>query len=70
MIPLKFVPIVLEFELGDTNDAVIAPFDYALASTWNAVLTLANTTNAWQIQNECVPVDHFNSNLTSNLKKS
>ena len=57
LIPLKFVPIVLELELGDQNDAIITPFDYVLASTWNTVLTAANTTNLWQIQNACVKCD-------------
>ena len=54
---MKFVPIVLELELGDTNDAIITPADYDAASGWITALTAANTSNAWQIQNACVKCD-------------
>ena len=47
-IPLNFCPLTLEFELGDTNDAIIEPKDYA--SPWNAY-TIVNTSNVFEIIN-------------------
>ena len=50
-INLKFVPISLEFELCDQNDAIITPHTYTANSGYQDVYTTANTTNLWQIQN-------------------
>ncbi len=57
LIPLKFVPLVFEFELGDTNDAVVAPQVFSEASGYADVYDAANTTNQWQIQNACIKCD-------------
>ena len=56
-LPLKFVPITLEFELCDTNDAIITPQTYDVATGYNGIYTAVNTTNLWQIQNCCFKCD-------------
>ena len=56
-LPLKFVPITLEFELCDTNDAIITPAAYDSTTSYDTVYTAANTTNKWQIQNCCIKAD-------------
>lgn len=56
-LPLKFVPITLEFELGDINDAIITPATYAVGTGFNTIYTTTNTTNSWQIQNCCIKCD-------------
>ena len=56
-LPLKYVPIVLEFELCDTNDAIITPQTYDAATGHNTIYTTANITNLWQIQNCCIKCD-------------
>ena len=56
-LPLKFVPIVLEFELCDINDAIVFPRAYAEATGYNTIYTTDNTTNSWQIQNCCIKCD-------------
>ena len=56
-LPLKFVPIVLELELGDSDDAIVTPQTYAAGTVYNTVYTTANTTNKWLIQNACVKCD-------------
>ena len=56
-LPLKFVPIVLELELGDSDDAIVTPQTYGAGTGYNTVYTTANTTNKWQIQNACVKCD-------------
>jgi hypothetical protein len=57
LLPLKFVPIVFEFELGDTNDAIVTPQTYDVATGYDGVYTATNTSNSWQIQNACVKCD-------------
>lgn len=54
-LPLKFVPITLEFELCDQNDAIITPATYT--GNYATIYTTANTTNLWQIQNCCIKAD-------------
>ena len=56
-IPLKFCPITLEFELGDSNDAIVAPATYGNTTGYDTVYTTTNTTNNWQIQNCCIKCD-------------
>ena len=56
-IPLKFVPIVLELELCDTNDAVVTSQTYADETGYATVYTTGNTSSAWQIQNACIKCD-------------
>ena len=56
-LPLKFVPITLEFELCDTNDAIITPQAYDATTGYNGIYTATNTTNLWQIQNCCIKCD-------------
>ncbi len=47
-IPLKWCPLVLEFELGDVNDAIVAPADYAAPYD---DYTIANTSNVFELTN-------------------
>lgn len=56
-LPLKYVPITLEFELCDVNDAIITPQTYDVATGYNGIYTTTNTTNSWQIQNCCIKCD-------------
>ena len=56
-LPLKFVPITLEFELCDINDAIVTPATYDATSGYNGIYTTTNTTNLWQIQNCCIKAD-------------
>lgn len=49
--------LTFEFELCDTNDAIIAPATYDAATGYDAVYTAANTTNKWQIQNARILAD-------------
>lgn len=56
-LPLKFVPITLEFELGEINDAIVEPRSYDALTGYNAIYTTVNTTNLWQIQNCCIKCD-------------
>ena len=49
--------LTLEFELCDSNDAIITPQTYDNATGYNAVYITANTTNLWQIQNCCIKCD-------------
>ena len=56
-LPLKYVPIILEFELCDTNDAIITPQTYDASTGYNTIYTTTNTTNLWQIQNCCIKCD-------------
>ena len=55
-LPLKFVPITLEFELGDVNDAIVTSQAYT-AGNYNNVYTANNTSSSWQIQNCCIKAD-------------
>ena len=57
LLPLKFVPIVLEFELGEINDAIVTPIDFVAGSGYQNIYTAANTCNTWQIQNACIKCD-------------
>jgi len=56
-LPLKFVPITLEFELGDVHDAIVTPLTYNSATGYNNVYTTTNTTDKFQIQNCCLKAD-------------
>ena len=56
-LPLKFVPITLEFELGDVNDAIITPRTYDVMTGYNTIYTTTNTTDKFQIQNCCIKCD-------------
>ena len=40
--PLKIVPIALEFELRDTNDAIVTPQTYNVAAGFNTIYTTTN----------------------------
>ena len=55
-LPLKYMGnLILEFELCDTNDAIITPATYA--APYAAVFTSANCSNSWNISNCCVKCD-------------
>ena len=56
-LPLKFVPIVLELELGDATDAVVTSQTYNVNTNYDTIYTTGNTSNSWQIQNACVKCD-------------
>jgi hypothetical protein len=56
-LPLKFVPIVLELELGDATDAVVTSQSYNVNTNYDTIYTTGNTTNSWQVQNACVKCD-------------
>ena len=56
-LPLKFVPITLEFELCDINDAIVTPATYDATTNFRDIYTTTNTTNLWQIQNCCIKCD-------------
>ena len=68
LIPLKFVPIVLEFELGDATDAIVASRAYTANSGYADIYDEANTTNNWLIQNACIKCDILT--LDSSLNNS
>ena len=55
--PLKFVPIVLEFELGDATDGIVTSVAYNSATGFDTIYTTTDTTNLWQIQNCCIKCD-------------
>ena len=61
-IPLKFCPIVLEFELADKDDPVVS------IVREDSPYTEDNTTNKWQIQNACIKCDILT--LDSSLNNS
>jgi hypothetical protein len=50
LIPLKFCPITLEFEVCDINDAIISPASHAS-------FPATNTTNSWELSNCCIKCD-------------
>jgi len=54
-LPLKFMPIVLEFELGDATDAIVTPQAYG--GGFDLVYTEANTSNKWEMFNCCIKCD-------------
>ena len=55
-LPLKYMGnLILEFELCDTNDAIITPATYSGA--YATVYTAANCSNEWSISNACVKCD-------------
>ena len=54
-LPLKFLPITLEFELADTEDAIVSPAAYA--DPWTGLFTPALTSNEWEITNCCIKCD-------------
>ena len=55
-LPLKYMGnLILEFELCDTNDAIIEPRVYAVP--YDAVFSAANCSNSWSIINACVKCD-------------
>ena len=49
LLPLKFVPIILEFELCDINDAIITPQTYDATTGYNGICSATNATNLLQI---------------------
>ena len=55
--PSKFVPIILEFQLCDQNDAIITPVTYDATPHYSGVYATVNMTNSWQTQNCCIEAD-------------
>ena len=63
--------LILEFELCDTNDAIITPATYA--TPYDTVFTVANCSNEWSLQNckvicdICVLDNALNNEYTNHL---
>jgi hypothetical protein len=55
-IPLRFCPITIEIQLDDTNAALIYPAA-VYPDEWATVITAANSTNNWEINNACIKCD-------------
>ena len=54
-LPLKFLPLTLEFELGDVEDAIVSPAAYA--DPWTGLFSVATTSNEWEITNCSIKCD-------------
>jgi hypothetical protein len=68
LIPLKFVPLVFEFELGEQDDAVISGIEFTEESGYLDIYDGSNTGHSWQIQNACIKCDILT--LDSSLNNS